>query len=282
MSLARIAQVCAIVIDITAIATAPAIAAGDGGPPEDATAGASAPAGATSALTDGEGFQIDLQLPGVKTCFALPEERTEAVSCEGVDLEPIRDRLSSLADRDEVVAVAILSREDSQSMAIVTKGREELPELSRKEFDKVADGLLQAMAQGFPPEQLQQLRVERTAQLLHVGNLELLHLRLVLHPFKEDGGLDLLIDRYVVLTEGETRIVQFTTMAKDMVNMRPVIDRIVDGVKGRPTQKRMAIDATRGAYPFGRFGAVGALGLIGIAGGAAGYAFARRRNSSGH
>jgi hypothetical protein len=280
MGLLRTTGIRAIVLGTLAIAAEPAIGLEDAAAPGSRASGTGKPAVIEKTVMDGEEFQIDLGIPGTSTCFVYPEERTDAAACDGLDLETVKGRVMSLADLSNLVAVAILRRGEAQSMAVVLRSREEMAELSEKDFDKVADGLLKGMSKSIQPGAHVELKVEQAAQLMHVGKLELLHLRVALHPFKNAEQVALLVDHYFVLTRHSTKILQFTTVATDMAHMQPVIDRMVQGVRGTPTQKRLDIGGGKTSYFLSQVTTLSVLGLLLIAAGGAGYAIARRRRTS--
>jgi len=244
--------------------------------PDPDTSGTSPESARANTIKDEHGFQADLGAPGASTCFVFPEQRQDPDACQNVDIESIRARITSLADTSKLLAVALLRQEDSESMVIVVRTDEEMPEVSGKDIEKTVRGMLKGISPDPPGVSTPGPALAQPAQLLQVGPLQVMHLRVAVRPSEQTEDLVFFIDHYFVLTLGNTKLLQFVTLSTDMAQMQPVMEHVVQTLHGTPTRKRINPDAAYlGSYA-GFLTIPVLLGLL-VVGSATIYAIARRR-----
>lgn len=213
-------------------------------------------AGGTNTVKDGTAFEVDLGVPEVTTCFVFPKERSDAQACDGVNMGPVEAQIASFSDRSKLLAVAILRQQESETMLVVMRTPAEMARVSPGDVEKTARQVLKGMSSAAAEAERMAPTLAKPARLLQVGDLQVLHLSLVMQVSKESQEPAFLMDHFFALTEGGTTVLQFTTMPADMARMQPAMERLIQSLRGRPTQKTESTDdvAYRAGYYFGLFG----------------------------
>lgn len=231
-----------------AMGTRGALAASVDPAPGTAPATPAAAAVAQNLVKDGPEFEIDLTAPDVTTCFVFPEERRDEASCAGLDTSALKASFERV-DRTHLVAAAVLHNEQSETMVTVINTSIEMSKITEANVQKTANEVLKGMAKstaGGVPTTLAQ-----PARLFQVGALQVLHLRVDVHPLKDAADVGVISDSYLVLSAGSTRMVQFGTMLPSLPSMQPVMERLIQGVRGKPTQQTSSYNAESIGYAIG-------------------------------
>jgi len=198
-------------------------------------------------VNDGPAFEVQLGVAGVAVCVVFPEVRRDEPNCAGVDTAAVEASIERL-DRSNLIAAAMLHEQQSETVVMVMKVPFEMAKISGDNVQKTANEFLKGMAKSTSGAVS---GLEQPARLFQVGPLQVLHMRIAMHPVKDASELAFLSDNYMVLTAGNTRLIQFITLAQNLPAMQPVMDRLIQGVRGKPTQKLSSDDAEAIGYKIG-------------------------------